>query len=162
MRRGRLVHRLLELLPDLEPDARSAAAAAWLARPGHALDPEEQKTLAHQVMAILDDPALTALFGPESLAEVPLAALVGKRAISGQVDRLVITNDNVIIVDYKTGRSPVRTESGVPHAYFRQMSAYRAVLRQVLPERPIRCGLLYTGGPTLCWLPDEKLDRHAP
>jgi ATP-dependent helicase/nuclease subunit A len=162
MRRGRLVHRLLELLPDLDPDARSAAASAWLARPGHALDPEEQKTLARQVMAILDNPALTALFGPESLAEVPLTALVGKRAISGQVDRLVVTNDNVIIVDYKTGRSPAGTESVIPHAYFRQMSAYRAVLRQVLPERQIRCGLLYTGDPTLCWLTDEELDRHAP
>jgi len=162
MRRGRLVHRLLELLPDLDPAARSAAAAAWLARPGHALGPEQQQVLARQVMAILDDPALAALFGPESLAEVPLAALVGKRAISGQVDRLVVTNDQVIIVDYKTGRSPAGTESGVPHAYFRQMSAYRAVLHQVLPEREIRCGLLYTGDPALCWLTDEDLDRHAP
>ena len=85
MRRGRLVHRLLELLPDLDPDARSAAASAWLARPGHALDPEEQKTLARQVMAILDNPALTALFGPESLADMTVY-LAGRhgRYITGQ------------------------------------------------------------------------------
>lgn len=165
-RRGLLIHRLLQLLPDLPAAARPAAARHFLAQPAHGLGPEAQAALAAEILAVLDHPDHAALFGPRSRAEVPLTGLIegraGPFAVSGQVDRLVVEPGLVQIVDYKTNRPPPAEPAGVAPLYCRQMAAYRAVLRGIYPDRPVRCLLLWTDGPRLMALPDALLDRHAP
>jgi len=160
--RGRLVHRLLELLPEAAADSRAEAARRFLARPVHGLDEQAQAEIAAEVMGVLSEPAVQPLFGPNSQAEVPLAAVLGKHVISGQVDRLVVEDDRVLVVDYKSGRAAPQDESAVPDAYMAQMANYRAVLRAIFPGREIHCALLFTDGPSLLWLPDSHMDVYAP
>ena len=160
--RGRLVHRLLELLPEAAQESRGDAARRFLARPVHGLDEQTQAEIAAEVMAVLSDRAAQPLFGPNSRAEVPLAAVLGKHVISGQVDRLVVEHDRVLVVDYKSGRAAPHDESAVAEAYTAQMANYRAVLRAIFPGREIRCALLFTDGPALLWLPDSHMDVYAP
>ena len=165
-RRGLLVHRLLELLPELPDEARPRAAERFLARSVHGLDPQAQAEIAAETLAVLDDPAFAPLFGPQSMAEVPVAGVVegreGAKAVSGQLDRLAVTDDAVFIVDYKTNRPPPQDESEVSPVYLGQMAAYEALLRQVYPDRPIRCYLLWTADARLMQLSPEALAAHAP
>ncbi|MBI3453173.1 MAG: UvrD-helicase domain-containing protein [Rhodospirillales bacterium] len=160
-RRGRLIHRLLELLPDIAPSERPAAAARFLARDGRDLDAAAQAEIARETLAVLDDPQFAALFGPGSVAEAPVVGRIGARVISGQVDRLVVTADAVLIVDYKTNRPPPSRPEDVAEAYVAQMAAYRAALARIYTGRQVRCGLLWTDGPRLMELPDRLLDRVA-
>jgi ATP-dependent helicase/nuclease subunit A len=161
-RRGTLIHRLLETLPDLAPKERSAAAARYLARPAHGLDPAEQDAIAKEALAILDDPTFAPLFGPNSRAEVPIVGQVDGEIISGQIDRLVVTDDAVMIVDYKTNRPPPETEADVAPAYLRQMAAYRRALQKVYPGRPVLCALVWTDAPRLMHLSDAVLATRPP
>ena len=161
-RRGRLVHRLLQSLPDLAPAARPAAARRWLGRPGQGLTPTEVETLLAETLAILEDPALQPLFGPGSRPEVPITGVVGPHVVSGQVDRLVALPTRVLVVDYKTNRPAPTEVARVAPLYLRQMAAYRAVLTQIYPGRPVECLLLWTETPRLMALPDALLDRYAP
>ncbi|HZT51666.1 MAG TPA: double-strand break repair helicase AddA, partial [Stellaceae bacterium] len=156
-RRGLIVHRLLQSLPQLPPERRRAAAARFLARPAHGLDAAGQAVILNETLAVLEDPDTAFLFGPESLAEVPVVALVGGRAISGRVDRLVVGADWVAIVDYKTLRPVPADESAVPPLYLEQLRAYRAAMAQVYPGRQVRCGLLWTDGPRLMWISEARL-----
>jgi ATP-dependent helicase/nuclease subunit A len=119
----------------------------------------------------MTDPEFAALFGPDSLAEVPLTGLVGgagvdgegaPQIVSGQIDRLVVTDGWVTIVDYKTNRPPPAAADGVAAIYLRQMAAYRSLLRVIYPDRTVRCCLLWTDGPRLMSLADDALDRFAP
>ena len=58
-------------------------------------------------MAILDDPAYAAFFGPHARAEVPIVGQIGAGdavVVSGQIDRLAVLPDRVAIIDYKTNR----------------------------------------------------------
>ena len=103
-----------------------------------------------------------AAFAPGSRAEAPLAALVNERVIVGQIDRLVVTDKAVIVVDYKTNRPPPKRVDDVAAAYLTQMAAYRAALARIYPDRPVRCALLWTDGPRLMELPDALLDGFAP
>jgi ATP-dependent helicase/nuclease subunit A len=155
-KRGRLVHRLLQSLPDLAPAARAAAAARFLASPAHDLDPEQRAEIAAVSLAVLDDPAFAALFGPGSRAEVPIVGLIdsgdGPQAVSGQVDRLVVTPDSVLVVDYKTNRPAPAAEAEVAPVYLRQMAAYHTVLSKIYPSFRIDCALLWTDGPRLMQL----------
>ena len=134
-RRGRLIHRLLQLLPDLDPGRRNAAAARFLGRRGWALSYAEQAEIAGEVAAVLADPEFAPIFGPGSRAEVPVVGQIGERVIAGQVDRLLVTETDVLIVDYKTNRPPPRHPAAVPMLYRRQMAAYRALLACIYPGR---------------------------
>jgi ATP-dependent helicase/nuclease subunit A len=161
-RRGLLLHALLQHLPALSPSARPEAARAWLDRPGHDLPPGEAITLADEVLAILAHPELAPLFGPSSRAEVPLTGLIGNSVVGGLVDRLAVLDDRVLLADYKTNRRPPATEADTPVLYLRQLAAYRAVLRQIFPDRPVRCALVWTQAARVSMLADALLDQHAP
>jgi ATP-dependent helicase/nuclease subunit A len=162
LRRGRLIHTLLQWLPEVAASERRSAAKAWLLRAAADLDPASRSALIDEVVAVLDHPDHAPLFAPGSLAEVPLGGVIGERLLSAQVDRLVVTDDAVMIVDYKTDRpAPARPEA-VPARYLAQMAAYRAALRLIYPGKAVRCALLWSDLPALMLLPEPLLDRHAP
>jgi ATP-dependent helicase/nuclease subunit A len=93
------------------------------------------------------------------LAEVPITGVIGVHVVSGQVDRLAIGAGEILVVDYKTNRSPPREP---PAIYVKQMAAYRALLRLIYPGRLVRCFLLWTVGPALTELGAAALDAAAP
>ncbi|TDH61122.1 double-strand break repair helicase AddA [Dankookia rubra] len=160
-RRGRVIHALLQHLPERPEAEREAAARRFLARPGHGLSEAEQAETAAEVLALLSAPDAAAAFAPGSLAEAPIAGRVGGRLVAGQVDRLVVTPRRVVVLDYKTNRPPPATAGQVPELYLRQMAAYRAVLRQAFPGRAVDCVLVWTYGARLMPLPGDLLDQHA-
>ncbi|MFC7048469.1 double-strand break repair helicase AddA [Emcibacter nanhaiensis] len=157
--RGRLIHRLLEILPGLEPGTRENAAGKYLSQPAHGLSGTDQAQIAREVTTLLEDARFAALFGPESRAEVPVVGLVGTTPVSGQVDRLVKTDGEILIVDYKTNRPPPSSADKVPALYLRQMAAYRHILRDIYPGYMIRTALLWTDVAKLMELPDDLLDQ---
>jgi ATP-dependent helicase/nuclease subunit A len=161
-KRGRLVHRMLQSLPDLPPARRAAAAASFAARPVHGLSTEAQREIVVEVLAVLEHPEWAELFGPGSAAEVPLSGVVGGRVVSGQIDRLLVTDAEVTILDFKTDRPAPASPAAVPKVYCRQIAAYRAAIQTIYPDRPVRCALLWTDGPNLMVLDDGLLDHHAP
>lgn len=161
MEQGRALHRLFQLLPDLEPERRRAAAAELLERRG--ITGEAAGSLAEKVVAIIEDPAFSAWFDGRGLAEIPLMAELGPQGLlAGQVDRLVVREDEVLILDYKSDRSPPDDPTGIPEAYIAQLAAYRAALTRMFPGRAITAALLWTETPRLMTIPPELLDRVMP
>ena len=165
-KRGLLIHRLLQSLPDLAPEEREAQGRAYLSRPVHGLSPDERDEILAETLDVLTHPDHAGLFGPGSMAEVPITGIVkekdGVHVLSGQVDRLWVTEEAVSVIDFKTSRPPPKTESDVDPRYLRQMAAYRNALREIYPDRPVRAVLLWTLGPRLMELSDAILDDSAP
>ena len=161
--RGRLIHALFERLPAVAPEQRAAAAERWLARVGAVADAGGRAEIAAPVLAVLDDPAFAALFGPDALAEAPIAAVLPDGfVVSGTVDRLLVTPERVRVIDFKTGRYVPTTVDAILPYHARQMAAYVAALTVIFPGRRIEAALLYTGGPMLHVLSDAVLDAHKP
>ncbi len=161
-RRGSLIHKLLQTLPDVPQERRASAARRYLdAQPD--LDAARRAEIERETFAVLEDERFAHLFGPGSRAEVALAGgapdLPGGARISGQIDRLVIAPHEILIVDYKTNRPPPERPEDASPAYLAQMAAYQAVLRQLHPDRPVRCALLWTDGPRWMPLPDPLLKQ---
>jgi ATP-dependent helicase/nuclease subunit A len=165
-KRGLIVHRLLQGLPELPPTERDAAARDFLALPVHGLTPDEREEIRAETMAVLTDPALAELWGPQAQAEVPVVGLIpaedGPQALSGQIDRVVVTSGRVLIVDFKTMRPVPASDDAVPPVYLRQLALYRAALTRIYRDRPVECALLWTDGPLLMPIRPALLDRHAP
>jgi ATP-dependent helicase/nuclease subunit A len=161
-RRGVLLHRLLERLPEVAPAERKAAAAAWLARSAADLDAPARTEMAAAALKVLEHKGWTDLFGPGALAEVPIAATVGGQVIAGTIDRLLIAGDRIRLVDFKTARRPPAALDEVPVSILRQMAAYAAALEAAYPGRTVEAALLYTQVPMLLELPGELLAVHKP
>ena len=156
-RRGTLLHRLLERLPEVAVPMREPAAIAWLTRMAADMPGDERAAMVRSALAVIAEPQWQAVFGPGSLAEVPIAALVGARMVNGTIDRLLITADTIRIIDFKTDRRPPDNLNAIPVAYLRQMAAYVAALKVIHPGRAVSAALLYTGTPHLFALPDDLL-----
>ncbi len=159
--KGRAVHALLQHLPDLPEAAQPAAAAGYLDGLAE-LDAAARQAILAAAMALLRDPALAALFGPGSRAEVPLAGVVGDVEIGGLVDRLAVLPDQVLLADYKTDRTPPASAAAIPAAYLRQLAAYAAILRQIHPDRPVHCRLIFTETAAVLPVPADHLAGYAP
>lgn len=160
--RGVLMHALFERLPPVAPDARRDAGSRWLERAGQAFDADARAAMLDAVLAVLDDPAHAALFGPGSLAEIPFSALVDGQVIAGSMDRLLVSDDAVRVIDYKTGVAVPGSAEAVPPGYLKQMAAYAAALAVIFPDKRVEAALLFTGGPRLIDLPPALLDAHKP
>jgi ATP-dependent helicase/nuclease subunit A len=159
--RGVLVHRLMQALPDVAPEHRSAAARRYLERRGREFSGDDHDAIARQVLAVIEDPGFAALFA-SGRPEVPIVGRLDgpggeSLQVSGQVDRLAVTPDAVWIADYKSNRPPPRRLEDVPPAYVGQLALYRAVLGK-LYERPVRAALIWTETPRLMEIPPSALD----
>ena len=163
--RGRLVHRLLQSLPDLPPERRPEAGRRHLGRAGADFSESERDEILAQVLKVIGDPRFAPLFAPGSRAEVPIVGRIaggnqGLLAVSGQVDRLAVTDKEVLVADYKTNRPAPRRLDDVPLEYRRQLALYRAVLGRIYPGRVIRAALVWTDMPELMEIPAARLDAE--
>lgn len=156
--RGRILHALFERLPAVRPEDRVAAARRWLSTQVVG----DVGALIADALAVIDHPELAYVFAPDALAEAPLAGVVDGQVIAGTVDRLIVTDTHVTVVDYKTGRRVPADEATVPDYHKAQMAAYAAVLEGIFSGRAVRAALLYTAGPKLITLSAETLATWRP
>ncbi|MEZ6012358.1 MAG: double-strand break repair helicase AddA [Hyphomonas sp.] len=160
LKRGRLIHALLQYLPDVPEPDREAAGRNFLARDSSLEEAARAEMLA-AALGVLDDPAMKGVFAPGGRAE---AAIIGTSprlpdgvVINGRVDRLVVSETEVLIVDFKTDQPAPKDVSGVGPSYMLQMAAYWAVLGEAWSGRNVRAALCWTDGPKLMPLPEDML-----
>jgi ATP-dependent helicase/nuclease subunit A len=165
LHRGTLVHRLLQSLPDVALARRRDALLNYLARNADGWTARDREALAEGVLALIGDGRFAPVFAPDSRAEVSIVGRLerpGRPAalVSGQIDRLVVTADEVLIVDFKTNHAPLKREAEAPPGYVRQLALYRAVLQKLYPQLPVRAALLWTETPELMEISAPALDAQ--
>jgi ATP-dependent helicase/nuclease subunit A len=154
------VHKLLQILPDLAPAAREAGAHRLLAKERD-LTNEQRSEMAAAALGVLNDARFNEVFGPGSRAEAAVAGsapgLPARLAISGRVDRMVVTPERVLVVDFKSNRPSPDLIEAADDAYLAQMAIYVAVLRSVFPNRLVEAALVWTDGPKLMPVPEKLI-----
>jgi ATP-dependent helicase/nuclease subunit A len=156
---------MLQSLPEISGDRRRAAADRYLARNAADWSDAERAALATQMIGLIEDARFAPLFAPGSRAEVPVVGRIDRAgraalAVSGQIDRLIVGERDVLIADYKTNHAPPRELAGVPPAYRQQMALYRALLMRLYPGRVVRCALVWTETPEIMEIPGAALDHE--
>jgi ATP-dependent helicase/nuclease subunit A len=164
MARGTALHEMLEHLAHLPDDQRDGSMEHLIAHlsqnPETALAVPHMPQIASEALRVLRDPALGFIFAPDTLAEVPITAdLPGLGRMHGVIDRLIVTADKVIAVDFKTNRTVPPAVNKVPEGLLRQMGAYLVALQQLYPDRQIETGLLWTVTSTYMPLADTDITK---
>jgi ATP-dependent helicase/nuclease subunit A len=169
-RRGRQLHKLLEVLPGVEPNRWEAVTDRLLSHGEEQAGPEECAMLLSEVRKVLEKPSLASLFSEEALTEVPISAdidVLGGRRIHGVIDRLLVSETDVLAIDFKTNAMVPILVSECPDGLLRQMGAYSHALAKIYPERTIKTAILWTRTATLMHLPhdlvtDALRNTHIP
>ena len=60
--------------------------------------------------------------------------------MSGQIDRLAVLEDEVLVADFKTTARPPREGEPPPQSYVTQLALYRRLLQEIYPDEA-RAGL---------------------
>ena len=147
MARGQFIHGLLQYLPEI-PRERWDTAIKRL-KPQNIDVPEN-------LTSLLTSKEFAPVFGENSLAEVPVVGVFENKAFSGQIDRLVVREKEVWIVDFKTNRHVPQTATEVPKIYKNQLRAYRGLISQIFSDKVIRTFLLWTENLNLMEIHDEN------
>jgi ATP-dependent helicase/nuclease subunit A len=165
--RGTLIHALLEHLPSLPRSRRAVAAEALLIGRDGTMPAAVRKGVIAETLRVLDDATFAPLFGPDSRAEVAIAAQIARPGgrgpalrVIGKIDRLAVVGDRVLIVDYKTNRPPPEDPSQVAEAYLFQLAAYRMAVARIFPHLTVNAAILWTDGPRIMRIADAVLDAH--
>ncbi|WHA41271.1 double-strand break repair helicase AddA [Agrobacterium larrymoorei] len=163
LQRGRLVHRMLQTLPDYPEHEREAAAHRYAERAAKFWPEKERQSLIHSTLAVLYEPAVQPAFSANSRAEVSIMGTLrlGRQefAVSGRIDRLAVEGDRVILVDYKTNRVPPEDERRIPFAHTAQLAIYREILKPLYPDKTFVCALVYTENASFMTLGEEALSQ---
>lgn len=146
LKRGSFIHKLLQLLPEISPDKRREAALR--------LKPEDIE-IPENLFDIFEKPEFKILFSPQSHAETPVVGIVNNRVFSGQIDRLVILENEVWIVDYKTNRFIPVSPQNVSPSYKIQLFAYKELIKKIFADKMIRTFLLWTENLSLMEMTNE-------
>ncbi|MFP9135661.1 double-strand break repair helicase AddA [Devosia sp. XGJD_8] len=159
-REGIALHALLQHLGRLEPDIRPAIARKAL----EALlpdSPAEHARVAAKALSILDRPGMAPIFGPASRAEVPFLLDASRDGqpirLTGRIDRLVVDEGGVTVVDYKSDASVPGGPGDVPGNYLTQLGLYALVAGQLFPGRAVHAAILWTQLESLMFLPSDTL-----
>ena len=151
MERGTRIHSLLEILPTLPREEWRRAAGRIL----NLASEEAIDLLFAEVSGVLENPTLIDLFGPSTFAEVPITAECGTARLYGIIDRLVVKQERILAVDYKTNTQIPDSPEQVPNGLLRQMAAYTHALSQIYPDHLIETAILWTKTAALMTLPSK-------
>ena len=139
-----IIHKLFQFLPDVKCDDVENIIFEFLAKNAPDISKNQQKRICEEVLTLINNPQFAPLFSADSKVEVPIIGEVDGKIISGQVDRLVVLNDEVMVVDYKTNRPAATTIKDVASSYIKQLNAYRVLLAKVYPNKKISTYILWT------------------
>ncbi len=148
--RGTQIHLLLEHLPLVAKDKRHSLGLQLLET--------ENPALIDEVIALIEKPDLAWLWNSEALNEVVITADVpGLGRIHGAIDRLIIGQDTVTAIDYKSNRLVPSVPEDTPLGLQRQLAAYDHALREIYPDHDVKTAILWTHTGTLTALPRQQL-----
>ena len=140
MMRGTFIHQALQILPQTPVNERLDVL--------NAIKPADID-IPSNLLSLIERDDFSLLFSQQSKAEVPIVGEVDGKIISGQVDRLVITDDAIMTVDFKTNRKVPTSPMEVPSIYKEQLFLYKCLLKKLFNDKMIKTYLLWTENQTL-------------
>ena len=160
---GVIMHQAFEWLAGVPGESRRDQAVRFFET---RLGTDSVDARTNQVMAVFDHPDLADLMGGKGRSEVGLSGRIdlkdGPTNVTGRIDRLLVTDREIVFADFKTGERVAKTASDVPPETLYQMALYGKVLRKIYPDRPLRAVLIYTENATVVDLTDGDLKAALP
>ena len=162
--RGLAIHRMLQLATQAQERKLDAGDILSRVATESGLTPDAPllRQCWDEVSKLLDNRDLTWLLAPVTGArtfnEVPIQYRRGQQTVYGIIDRLVVTDADIHLIDYKTHRIDSQSlAQQLAEHYKPQLELYREGIRRLWPDHSIQAYLLLTDGGMLV-----NIDEPSP
>ncbi len=151
---GEVMHKLLERISRGTLTADSAQLTAEIERllRLHGLDLSLVGTLHSALCTLHSDTSVWSVIRPQpdSFAELPVMFTDGETILTGRIDRLIVSRDEVRIYDYKTFQVKKKDIPALARQYHDgQLRHYAAACRKLYPGRRVSAFLIFTSLPEI-------------
>jgi ATP-dependent helicase/nuclease subunit A len=131
---GTKLHQLLHLLPKMQAEKRHSFAKTWITYQEEKIQ-ELLFEFVPKIHNILTNPKYELFFGPDSFGEVPLMGLWKGQKCEGRMDRFLIQENNITIIDFKTFDHEL-------DQYKDQLQRYKSWVQEIYPQHKIDTHIL--------------------
>jgi ATP-dependent helicase/nuclease subunit A len=146
--RGIAIHRLLELMSEGDGATQQAITERVTLELGMVNGERELQQWSDEAWQLLAEPALQGVLRPvgmEALNEVAIIYPQQGCTVHGVIDRLLLGNDEIWVIDYKTHRQATRENlATLATPYQQQLRYYAEGVARLWPGRRVRTFLLFT------------------
>ena len=160
--KGIALHSLLEHLVKYKNDKRREVGlqALKIILP---LNSDLHEELINKAVQILGAEQFSHIFGSNSRAEVPflIKALKNEKQvmIAGRIDRLVIEEKEILLVDYKSDADVPKNEKEIPAQYTTQLGLYWLAGKKLFPNQKVKAAILWTSAQKLMILNENDIKK---
>ncbi len=139
--RGLIIHSILQYMPKIEKERRKNWVRKYLDKINTSEDKDE---IYSKILAFNEK--YSYLFDLEGKSEITLSGTIDGESVLVRLDRLCITQDKAIIIDYKSHRN-VSVSS--LNEIKKQMLIYKTLVQEIYPNKQIECVVIYMEDLTL-------------
>ncbi len=155
--RGIVIHRALDLLSRINALSPQKTLQQLASENGLSTKNPDLKNWLKEAIEISEAAQFEVIFSPaegsQNHNEIPLLYEADHQAVYGLIDRLVIGEKEILLIDYKThAQVTSETAKAKAESFKQQMSLYREGVQRIWPDHIIRTGLLFTACAELVWL----------
>ncbi|MGL9717234.1 MAG: UvrD-helicase domain-containing protein [Wolbachia sp.] len=139
--RGLIIHSILQYLPKIEKDRRKH----WVRKYLDSINTSEDKDEIYSKILAFNE-KYDYLFDLEGKSEITLSGTIDSEPVLVRLDRLCVTQDKAIIIDYKSHRN-VSVSS--LNEIKKQMLTYKTLVQEVYPNKQVECMVIWVEDLTL-------------
>ncbi len=140
-RRGELIHTILEKVDFLEENIEEQLEKIISDQTFRKYQPEEKEEARRSLLEFLKRPEVAAFFSRRPGREVKTEAeMVNRHGELYRTDRLLIEQDAISIIDFKTGQY---SDEAIKKRHAEQVKNYKAMLEEIYPGRKVNGWLFY-------------------
>jgi ATP-dependent helicase/nuclease subunit A len=156
IKRGIAIHRALDLMTRVPP-LTTGQARQRIRHESEPADDVELDSWMDEACKTINNVEFEDIFSPtryrQALNELPLMYTLDKQSVYGLIDRLIIRDESILLIDYKTHAVENETQlAALIETYRYQLGLYSKGVEKIWPGLPVKCGLLFTNSARLVWV----------
>ena len=165
--RDNAICRLLELLTKESVQNYEKLIRKFFSQAENNFDLRLENDIKKKTLKLIDNTDCRLFFGSKSQSNFEVTAIIDDQIISAQVDRVLIEDDKVVVIDFifkddfSVDVSNSVDISKYQKEYLIKMAGYRSVFRRAFSDHKICCVSLLIEKSEIIWLPDELLDDYS-
>lgn len=133
--RGLIIHSILQYMPKIEKERRKNWVRKYLDNINTSEDKDE---IYSKILAFNEKYGY--LFDLGGKSEITLSGIINGEPVLVRIDRLCITQDKAIIIDYKSHRN---VSVSLLNEIKKQMLTYKTLVQEIYPNKQVECVVIW-------------------
>ncbi|MDE5061310.1 MULTISPECIES: UvrD-helicase domain-containing protein [Wolbachia] len=133
--RGLIIHSILQYMPKIEKERRKNWVRKYL---DNINTSEDKNEIYSKILAFNEKYGY--LFDLEGKSEITLSGVIDSEPVLVRLDRLCITQDKAIIIDYKSHRN---VSVSLLNEIKKQMLTYKTLVQEIYPNKQVECVVIW-------------------